>query len=87
MKANDELSRVMGRYKLVVEGTRIETSASDSTTTPTSTTSPAANGQVSTHDDGEILLDLSTPEDVPGSHVSTTIVNKDLEEIGKLTIV
>ncbi|XP_045115102.1 ADP-ribosylation factor-binding protein GGA3-like isoform X2 [Portunus trituberculatus] len=84
LKANDELSRVMGRYKLVVEGTRIETetSASDSTTTPASTTSPAANGQVSTHDDGEILLDLSTPEEVPGSQVSTTIVNKDLEEIG-----
>ncbi|XP_063881113.1 ADP-ribosylation factor-binding protein GGA1-like isoform X2 [Scylla paramamosain] len=82
LKANDELSRVMGRYKLVVEGTRIETSASDSSSTPTSTTSPAANGQVSSHDDGEILLDLSTPEEVPGSQVSTTIVNKDLEEIG-----
>ena len=72
----------MGRYKLVVEGTRIETSPMDSTNTPVSTSNQAANGQESSHDDAEILLDLSTPEEAPTNQVSTNIVNKDLKEMG-----
>lgn len=78
---------MMGRYKLVVEGTRIETSANDSSNTSESTSCHPANGQdSSSHDDGEILLDLSTPEDIPGSQVSSNLVNKDLEEIGMWTL-
>lgn len=68
----------MGRYKLVVEGTRIETSGIDSSTTATSSNERKGSSQ----DDGEILLDLSTPEETPGTQTSSSLVNKNLEEIG-----
>ncbi|XP_050701716.1 ADP-ribosylation factor-binding protein GGA1-like [Eriocheir sinensis] len=78
LKANDELSRVMGRYKLVVEGTRMETSDSGSGSTALS----SSNRKDSSHDDGEILLDLSTPEEAPATQTSASMINKNLEEIG-----
>ncbi|XP_047468352.1 ADP-ribosylation factor-binding protein GGA2-like [Penaeus chinensis] len=75
LKANDELSRVMGRYKLVVEGTKMETAA------------PPMPGGKRAKDapnlkDGEILLDLSTPEDGPSCQGTADILNKDLKDLG-----
>lgn len=78
MKANDELSRVMGRYKLIIEGTRVETSGNG----PSHTATCSSNRKGSSQDDAEILLDLSTPEETPVTHTSTSLVNKNLEEIG-----
>ncbi|XP_066987016.1 ADP-ribosylation factor-binding protein GGA1 isoform X1 [Macrobrachium rosenbergii] len=76
LKANDELSRVMGRYKLIVEGTRLEGVNSHSFDTKGAAT---PNEQ---QKDGEILLDLSTPEEAPSNQGTTDLVNKDLEDIG-----
>lgn len=70
----------MGRYKLVVEGTRMETSDSGSGSTALS----SSNRKDSSHDDGEILLDLSTPEEAPATQTSTSMINKNLEEIGNV---
>ncbi|KAK4289994.1 hypothetical protein Pmani_037080 [Petrolisthes manimaculis] len=55
LKANDELSRVMGRYKLIVEGA--------TTTTTNNNTSSSSVSSAAGRDGGEILLDLSTPEE------------------------
>lgn len=68
----------MGRYKLVVEGTKMEPSDSVSSNAAVS----SSNRKESSQDDGEILLDLSTPEEIPSTQTSTTLVNRNLEEIG-----
>lgn len=78
LKANDELSRVMGRYKLVVEGTKMETIGNFSSNTAMA----SSNRKDSSHDDGEILLDLSTPEETPSTQTSTSLINRNLEGIG-----
>ncbi|KAK7065287.1 ARF-binding protein [Halocaridina rubra] len=82
LKANDELSRVMGRYKLIVEGTKVE---GVNSVHPPEDKVPVTSERLK---DGEILLDLSTPEDAPSSQGTNELVNKDLEDIGlgELTI-
>ncbi|XP_069949208.1 ADP-ribosylation factor-binding protein GGA1 isoform X2 [Cherax quadricarinatus] len=77
LKANDELSRVMGRYKLIVEGTKVDTQG-----TEVDGQQQVGKNDAGSQKDAEILLDLSTPEDVPSNQGIATLVNQDLHDIG-----
>ncbi|XP_076039111.1 ADP-ribosylation factor-binding protein Gga isoform X3 [Oratosquilla oratoria] len=81
LKANDELSRVMGRYKLIVEGAKMEKSETgESSDTEESQKVPSKD---SDHDSGgEMLLDLATPEEPPKETASDALVNSDLKDLG-----
>lgn len=84
LKANDELSRVMGRYKLIIEGTKVENQGTAIGSQHEGNGAGQHNGVVGVPKDGEILLDLSTPEDIPNSQDAANLVNKDLQDIGKV---
>ncbi|XP_071528868.1 ADP-ribosylation factor-binding protein GGA3 [Panulirus ornatus] len=82
LKANDELSRVMGRYKLIIEGTKVENQVTAlESQHKEGTLTSQHNGVFGAQKDGEILLDLSTPEDLPNSQGIADLVNKDLQDI------
>lgn len=79
----------MGRYKLIVEGAQMESQDSESNSLHKDgvlnhlPNKHHSNGGAQT--DGEILLDLSTPEDAPSNQGTTSLVNKDLQNIGKVS--
>ncbi|CAL4121689.1 unnamed protein product [Meganyctiphanes norvegica] len=73
LKAYDELSRVMGRYRLVIDGNKNAAAASGPV--------PSRDINDREADTKEVLLDLFSPEETPtdtSSSTSINIINQDL---------
>ena len=96
LKANDELSRIMGRYKLEIESaveagkaSKTESSTAASSTTPTATAAAAAataattaaTAASSTPPPSECLLDLSSPQHTAAVKVETNVTSC-LQDLG-----